>query len=261
VLAALAEIFPASGDHMKNWNLELHDGIAVVKYAELEPALSFAIMTELADLLESFAGSARHTSVVLLTGGDAQYLPDADHDELQRLTPVWEQPAPEPIVGDVFAWHRVTTALVSLPQPTVAAIDGSAVGGACLVALACTFRLASERATVGPVLFDMGVLGTESSRYIVPLVGPAVAAELLMTGRSLQASEAKQVGLLNEVFQTADFSDHVREWCQRIAKNPPGLTQAIKRDVARSAGTFGVERPPLDPWTWPKSGLQGGCGC
>ncbi len=239
----------------ENWNLELDDGIAVVAYTGPQRALSFACMTELADLLESFASSVSYVSVVLLTGADGQYIPDADRDEFKRL------PDAEPIVGDVFAWRRVTSALGSLPQPTVAAIDGDAAGGGCLLALACTLRVASDRATVGSVQLNMGVVGTDSSSYLVRLVGPAVAADLLLTGRSLRASEAKQVGLLNEVFPTAKFSDHVREWCHRMTNNPPGLVVAIKQAVAQRTGMSRYEDPVFDAWGLPESALRAGCGC
>jgi enoyl-CoA hydratase/carnithine racemase len=240
---------------MENWNLELDDGIAVLAYTSPQRALSFAIMTELADLLESFAGSARYVSVVLLTGGDTQYLPDADYEEIQRLT------EPGPIVGDALAWHRVTSALGSLPQPTVAAIDGNAAGGACLIALACTFRVASERATLGSVRLNVGLVGSDSSSYLVPLVGPAVAADLLMTGRSLQASEAKQAGLVNAVFPTDGFSDHVREWCHGIARNPPELLLAIKQAVAQRAVMSCDEDPVFGARGLQKSPARTGCGC
>ena len=148
--------------------------------------------------------------------------------------------------GEPLAWHRVTTALSSLLQPTVAAIDGPAVGGGCLIALACTLRIASERATVGPVEFDMGVAGTESTSNLVRLAGPAVAAELQLTGRELTASDAKQVGLLNDVFPTAGFHGKVREWCHRITENPPSLLLAIKRTIAQETGVCCEEAQPLD---------------
>jgi enoyl-CoA hydratase/carnithine racemase len=192
---------------------------------------------------------------VLITGSGDHFLPDVDYEELQRLT------EPEPIVGDPLAWYRVTSALEALPQPTVAAIDGEAAGGGCLLALACTFRLASERAAIGSVALDMGVLGTESPSHLVPLVGPAVAADLLMTSRHLKPSEAKQLGLLNEVLPTADFSEHVREWCRRMAEQPPGLMQAIKHAVIQEAGSSRDEHGALDGQELPKPALGGGCGC
>src|SRR5689334_20482964 len=111
VLAVSPRRFPAWRDYMESWNLELDDGIAVVAYTGPQRAVSFAGMTELADLLESFARSISYVSVVLLTGADGQYIPDADRDEFRP------SPDPEPIIGDVFAWHRVTSALGTLPQP------------------------------------------------------------------------------------------------------------------------------------------------
>ena len=104
----------------------------------------------------------------------------------------------------------------------------------------------------------MGVAGTESSSNLVRLAGPAIAAELQLTGRELTASDAKQIGLLNDVFPTAGFQGQVRERCHRITENPPSLLLAIKRTIAQETAVWHEEAQPLDE----VFGIQKpGCGC
>lgn len=137
--------------------------------------------------------------------------------------------------GDDLAWHRVTKALESMPQPTVAAIDGNATSGGMLIALACSFRIAGERSTFGPVEINLGVVGTDSSANLVRLVGPGTALELLLTGRAVEAATAKQIGLVNDVLPGRKFAASAREWARRLAALPPVSVFAIKHAVDAKA--------------------------
>jgi enoyl-CoA hydratase/carnithine racemase len=206
--------------------LEIEDSVAVITFTHSENgSLSFAAVTELADLLDAVTASRDNASVVLLTGTDGRFVPDVDRDELSRRS------EGEEVSGDVLAWHRVTAALRSLPQPTVAAIDGTAGGGGCLLALACTFRIGSERSVFGPVELNLEVVGTDSSAHLVRLVGATIGAELLLTERDMDAAAAKQLGFINEVLPSEDFATQARQWCQRIAALPPETVFAIKQAV------------------------------
>jgi enoyl-CoA hydratase/carnithine racemase len=183
-------------------------------------------MTELADALDDIAGGADKVTVVVLSGGiDGYFIADADRDELARGA------AGELLEGDLGAWHRALSTLESMPQPTVAAIDGEVGGGGCAVALACTLRIGSERAQVGQLEANIGIVGADSARRLARLLGPAASAELLLTGRIVEAEEARRIGLLSDVLPTERFHDHVREWCERITRNSPAAVFAAKRAV------------------------------
>jgi enoyl-CoA hydratase len=211
------------------WTLEIDDRVALITSTHSEhDLLSFGGLTELAELLDAASAPTDEVSVVVITGADGRFVPDVDRDELIRRS------EGEAVGGDDLAWHRVTAALKSMPQPTVAVIDGHARGGGFPIALACTLRIASERSVFGPVELNLGVLGTDSSANLVHLVGPAMGAELLLTEREMDAATAKRIGLLNDVLPNEGFDAQARHWYRRIAALPPVTVFAIKQAVGAS---------------------------
>jgi enoyl-CoA hydratase len=183
----------------------------------------------------------------MLTGAEGRFVPDIDRDEFTRAFEYG------PVNGDQTSWARATTALGSLPQPTVAAIDGAASGGGCLLALACTLRLGSERAMVGPIEPWLGLVGTDSVKNLVRVAGSGVAAEMLLTRSELTASEAKVAGLLNRVLPTDGFPDHARDLCRQIAEQPQEKLFTIKAKIAKEMCVSNKELHALE--------YRAGCGC
>ena len=210
------------------WNVDIADRIAVLTFTR-PPSnwMSIAAMTELADALDEIAGRTSDVTVVVLTGGvDGYFIAHADLDDLASLG------RGESVEGDPRAWRRALSTLESMPQPTVAAIDGQAWGGGCETALACTVRLGSERAHLGQPEVTVGLIpGAGGTQRLPRIVGPAVGAELCITGRVLHADEALHVGLLNAVLPTDGFLDHALRWCGQITRNPAAAVFAAKRAV------------------------------
>jgi enoyl-CoA hydratase len=225
---------------MAYWALEIEDSVAVITYSGDE-LLSFDAVTELADLLDTASAPRNEVSVVMLTGSDGAFVPDVDRDELVRRS------EGEEVGGDELAWHRVTSGLRLLPQPTVAAVDGQAAGGPCLLALACTFRIGSEGSVFGPIELNFGIVGTDSSADLVRLVGATLGAELLLTRRETDAPTAKRIGLVSEVLPSKGFDAQARQWCQRIAALPPATVFAIKQAVEGSSSASRDEVLALQP--------------
>jgi enoyl-CoA hydratase len=209
------------------WSVDTDDGVAVLTLTRPPHNLvSLAAMTELAEALEDLAERRGEVTVVVLTSGiDGFFIADADRDELAR----WA--AGEPVEGDPGAWFRALSTLESMPQPTVAAIDGEVGGGGCAIAFACTLRIGSERAQIGQLEANIGIVGSGSAKRLAQLVGPAVSAELFLTGRTVDPDEARRVGLLNAVLPAKKFGDHVRQWCERITRNPPATVFGAKREL------------------------------
>jgi enoyl-CoA hydratase len=214
----------------KAWTETRHDRVATLRF-ERPPRnwMNIASMAELALHLERLAKQSDEVSVVMLTGGvDGYFIAHADLDDLAKLS------RGEDVGGDLSAWPRALHLLESMPQPTVAAIDGQAWGGGCETALACTLRIGSERSHLGQPEVSVGIIpGAGGTQRLPRLVGGAVGAELCMSGRVIQADEALRIGLLNAVLPTEGFVDASLEWCGRIARNSAPAVFAAKRAVVQ----------------------------
>lgn len=235
---------------METWELDVQEQLARITFTgDLTRPLGFRQAGELAGLLESLDRVRSSASVVMLNGQRGAFLPDCDQAEIDRFL------AGESVDGDPQAWHRVTSALASLPQPTVAVIDGPVAGVACPVVLACTFRVASDGSLFGPVPTTLGVVGTDTARFLVPLLGASRAALLLMTGEEATAADAERVGLVNVVLPGDGFADASQRWCRLLADVPADELFTVKQLVATAATCCGCG--PVEPGA---GGAPCGCG-
>lgn len=220
---------------MSTWDLEIHGGVAVLTFNRPPNNwMNLASMTELAERLEALGTNTAEATVIMLTGGvDGYFIAHADLDDLALLA------QGQRIEGDPKAWGRALHLLETIPQPTVAAIDGQAWGGGCETALACTMRIGSQRAHMGQPEVSVGIIpGAGGTQRLPRLVGGAVGAELCLSGRIIDAEEAARIGLLNQVLPVDGFREAAIEWCQRISQNDPAAVFA-----ARSAVTKGLHMP------------------
>jgi enoyl-CoA hydratase len=176
-------------------------------------------MTDLADTLDALSRDVA-VSVVVLTGGVPGYfVAHADLDDLARIG------RGEPFEGDPGSWARAFGLLASMPQPVVAAVNGQAWGGGCELSLACTLRVAAQSAHFGQPEVNVGIIpGAGGTQRLPRLVGMGRAAELVLSGRIIDANEAERIGLVNE-----GFVDHVLEWVAPIASKPKSAIAAAKR--------------------------------
>ena len=101
------------------------------------------------------------------------------------------------------------------PVPTIAAVNGYALGGGCEVALACDIRIAAENATFGFPEVSLGILPGMGTQRLPRLIGPALAKELIFTGRRISANEAREIGLVNRVVAEGEALNAARIWPRR----------------------------------------------
>jgi enoyl-CoA hydratase/carnithine racemase len=122
---------------------------------------------------------------------------------------------------------RVAQRLAGLPMPTIAAIEGNALGGGLEIALCCDLRIASERARLGLPEVRLAVTPSTGGTQRLPrIVGPARAKELLLTGRVLTAAEAERIGLVNEVVPAGEA--RARAVGEEIAERGPLAVREVK---------------------------------
>ncbi len=127
---------------------------------------------------------------------------------------------------------RVARRLAELPMPTIAAIEGNALGGGLELALCCDLRIASERARLGLPEVRLAVTpGAGGTQRLPRIVGPARAKELILTGKVLSAEEAERIGLVHEVVPAGQAVARATAIGEEIAMRGPVAVREAKRLV------------------------------
>lgn len=128
--------------------------------------------------------------------------------------------------------HSLQNRLERLPQVTVAAIEGVALGGGCELALACDLRLASDEARLGFPEVTVGQFpGTGGTLRLAWLIGEGWARELLLSGRAVEAATALAMGLVNRVVPTGRARTDAVAWARELTARPPAALAAVKRSL------------------------------
>jgi enoyl-CoA hydratase len=190
-------------------------------------ALSRVVLDDLAKVLTDAHGDRDVRCLILSGAGDRAFVAGADISELSALTP-------ESARAFAVRGQAVFSRLDTLGKPSIAAINGYALGGGCELAMACTLRLASESAALGQPEIDLGLLpGFGGTQRLPRLVGRGRALDLLLTGRRVDAAEAERIGLVNRVVAAGALLDEARAWAKTLAAKP---ATAIKYILAAVHG-------------------------
>ena len=132
--------------------------------------------------------------------------------------------------------------LARVPKPTIAAINGFALGGGLELALACDFRIASETAQLGfPEVTLASLPGWGGTQRLARLIGASQAKLLAMTGRRLNARQCLDLGMVNAVYSPAEHLEHALAFAAEIAAHAMGSLEAIKQVIDE-----GVDKPWTD---------------
>ncbi len=131
--------------------------------------------------------------------------------------------------------HILSLPLYNLPKPTIAAINGVAVGAGLSLAMLCDMRIASEKALFSSGFVRMGLIPDVGATYSVPrVVGIAKAMELMITGDTFDAAEAQRIGMVNRVVPEEEVMKAARELAERIVNGPSIAIELIKQGIRRS---------------------------
>lgn len=129
----------------------------------------------------------------------------------------------------MLGFYRAWLAIRRLEVPTIAALNGPAVGAGLCIALACDLRYAAAGARLSVPFVKLGMNPGMAATYLLPnVVGPAHARDLLLTGRTVEADEALRIGLVNGVFAADEFADRVQEVAEGIAATAPIASKYTK---------------------------------
>jgi enoyl-CoA hydratase len=193
-------------------------------------ALDLATLTSLRDRLRELAGNV-DTRVVVLTGaGDRAFIAGADIKYMSGLG-----------VDEARAWgalgHEAARLLETMKQPTIAAINGFALGGGCELALACDLRYASSKAKLGQPEINLGIIpGWGGTQRLARASTLGFAKELILTGRTVDADEALRRGLVNEVLKPEELLPRAMETAFQLAAKSPLALEAAKQAINRALG-------------------------
>ena len=191
-------------------------------------ALNHETLSELRDRLRELANDTTARVLVLTGAGDRAFAAGADIKEMMEMS-----------VLEGHAWgslgHECARLLESMPKPTLAAVNGFALGGGCELALACDIRYASEHAKFGQPEINLGVIpGWGGTQRLARAVGPALAKDLILTGRTIDAAEALRMGLVSAVYPAGELLEQVLETAASLARKSP-LALSAAKDAANRA--------------------------
>jgi enoyl-CoA hydratase/carnithine racemase len=196
--------------------------VATLNRPKKRNAVSLALWKRLRETFEEFAADDSVRAVVL-TGAAGHFSAGADISEFEDVRANAEMAAS--YEAEV---ERCYEAIFSLPKPTVAAIDGYAVGGGCALAMVCDFRVASTRAAFGIPAAKLGIVySPRECRLLQSLVGIANAKRILFTGELVDAAKAHAMGLVDEVGE-AEPTESARALAAGMARNAPLAIAGMK---------------------------------
>jgi enoyl-CoA hydratase len=220
--------------------------LIAINRPEKRNALNHAVITELG---EAFRIATQDTAIraLILTGaGDKAFVAGADIGELASVGAVEAERSSR-------RGQEVFRALETLRKPSVAAINGYALGGGLELAMSCTFRIATPEAKLGQPEVKLGIVpGYGGTQRLPRLVGRGHALDLLLTGEPIDAAEAHRIGLVNAIAAPADLIETAKRWARKVLANGPlavaltmeavdaGLDSGIDAGLRFEAMAFGI---------------------
>src|SRR5215469_5564262 len=208
------------------------DGVATLTMnrPEARNALDIRMREELVEALEEIERDPA-MRVVILTGASGHFSAGGDVKTMAARRHSATEGRER-----VELLNRFVLRLFNFPKPTIAMVDGFAVGAGCNIALGCDMIIASDRAKFGEVFIKIGLVPDGGGTWLLQrLVGLAKAKEMVLTGEIIDAAEALRIGLVNRVVPAAELEATTRGLAGRIAAGPPVAATLAKSLLNRAA--------------------------
>ena len=210
--------------------VEASDRLATVTIdrPEKRNALSSQVRRELIEAFDRLEPDDAVRAIVVTGAGEKAFVAGADIGEFAERTPIEQRAAME--------GRRVFEVVAACAKPTIASINGFALGGGCELALACDLRIAARSARLGQPEVNLALLpGGGGTQRLPRLVGVGRAMRLILTGAIIDAEEAERIGLVDEVVDDAALRARTRELAASIAQHSPVALKLIKQAVRAAA--------------------------
>jgi enoyl-CoA hydratase len=192
-------------------------------------ALNRKTMEEFREILLDARADSSVRVLILTGGGEKSFIAGADIYELAQQTPVNGK--------DFSMWGQdVLHLLETMGKPSIAAINGFALGGGCEVALACSIRIASKTARLGQPEVKLGITpGYGGTQRLTRLCGKGIAHELCLSGEMISAEEALRIGLLNHIYEPAELLSAAEALAKKIIEKAPLAVKFAMEAIERGA--------------------------
>ena len=206
-------------------------GVIVLDQPHKSNALSSELLKELQHTLHVFREHPSIHCIILTGSGEKAFCAGADLKERMNMTK-------EQVKEAVRLIKETISMLDQMPQPTIASINGAAFGGGLELALACDIRIASHHAKMGLTETSLGIIpGAGGTQRLPRLIGISKAKELIFTARRIDAIEALQIGLVNQIAKPEDLETMSLTIARKIAANAPIAVMEAKKAIDRGMET------------------------
>ena len=199
--------------------------VATINRPKALNALNSEVLTDLDELVSAVKADADIRALVITGSGEKAFVAGADIGEMSTLTKEG---------GEAFGKHGndVFRRIETLPIPTIAAINGFALGGGCELSMSCDIRICADTAVFGQPETGLGITpGFGGTQRLARLVGPGMAKQMVYTARNIKADEALRIGLVNAVYPLAELYTAAEKLASQIAANAPIAVRAAKKAI------------------------------
>ena len=199
--------------------------VATINRPKALNALNSEVLSDLDELVRTVSADADIRALVITGSGEKAFVAGADIGEMSTLTPA---------EGEAFGKHGndVFRKLEPLHIPTIAAVNGFALGGGCELSMSCDIRLCADTAVFGQPEAGLGITpGFGGTQRLARLVSPGMAKQLIYTAKNIKADEAYRIGLVNAVYPLDELLPAAEKMAETIAKNAPIAVRACKKAI------------------------------
>ena len=202
-----------------------HYAVATINRPKALNALNSQVLEDLDELIGLVNADEEIRALVLTGAGEKAFVAGADIGEMSTLTKA---------EGEAFGkkGNDVFRKLETMPIPTIAAINGFALGGGCELSMSCDIRICADTAVFGQPEVGLGITpGFGGTQRLARLVSPGMAKQLIYTARNIKADEALRIGLVNAVYPAEELMAAAEKMAATIAANAPIAVRACKKAI------------------------------
>ena len=202
-----------------------HIAVATINRPKALNALNSQVLEDIDQLVEQVKADDEIRALVITGSGEKAFVAGADIGEMSTLTKA---------EGEAFGkkGNDVFRKLETLPIPTIAAVNGFALGGGCELSMSCDIRLCADTAVFGQPEAGLGITpGFGGTQRLARLVGMGIAKQLIYTAKNIKADEALRIGLVNAVYPLEELMPAAEKMDETIAKNAPIAVRACKKAI------------------------------